>query len=136
LIDDAPTFVTQHYLDFLIREPDSNGFAFWSDQITSCGANTQCTEIRRINVSAAFFLSIEFQETGYLVHRIYKAAYDDLPGAPVPVTYNEFLPDTQRIGRGVVVGQTGWEQLLENNKQIFAATFVARSRFANAHPTT
>nr|MBA2524952.1 hypothetical protein [Pyrinomonadaceae bacterium] len=54
---------------------------------------------------------------------------------PVPVTYNEFLPDTQRIGQGVVVGQTGWEQVLENNKLAFAAAFVARPRFAAAHPT-
>jgi len=101
-----------------------------------CGTDTQCIEIRRINVSAAFFLSIEFQQTGYLVHRIYKAAYGNLSGAPVPVTYNEFLPDTQRIGQGVVVGQTGFEQVLENNKQAFAAAFVSRARFATAYPTT
>ncbi len=135
-IDNAQTFVCQHYHDFLSREADANGLAFWTDQITSCGTNTQCIELRRINVSAAFFLSIEFQETGYLVHRIYKAAYGNLSGTPVPVTYNEFLPDTQRIGQGVVVGQTGWEQVLENNKQVFTAAFVARSRFATAHPPT
>ena len=43
---------------------------------------------------------------------MYKAGYGNLPGAPVPVRFNEFLPDTQQIGKGVVVGQTGWEQLL------------------------
>jgi hypothetical protein len=134
-IDNAQTFVCQHYHDFFSREADASGLAFWTNQITSCGTDTQCIELRRINVSAAFFLSIEFQETGYLVHRIYKAAYGDLPGAPVPVIYNEFLPDTQRIGQGVVVGQTGWEQVLENNKLAFAAAFVARPRFAAAHPT-
>jgi hypothetical protein len=32
-------------------------------------------------VSAAFFLSIEFQDTGYLVERIYKAAYGDANGS-------------------------------------------------------
>jgi hypothetical protein len=67
---------------------------------------------------------------------MYKAGYDNLPGAPVPVRLNEFLPDTQQIGLGVVVGQMGWEQVLENNKQAFAADFVARSRFATAYPTT
>ena len=76
--------------------------------------------MKRINVSAAFFLSIEFQETGYLVYRMYKAAYGNLPGTPVPVRLNEFLPDTQQIGRGVVVGEPGWQQVLENNKQAFA----------------
>jgi hypothetical protein len=135
-INQAGFFVRLHYIDFFTREPDAGGLAFWSDQITSCGTDQACVEIRRINVSAAFFLSIEFQETGYLVYRSYKAAYGNVPGLPVPVRLNEFLPDTQQIGQGVVVGQTGWEQVLENNKQAFATEFVTRSRFTSAHPTT
>jgi uncharacterized repeat protein (TIGR01451 family) len=134
-IDQADFFVRQHYFDFLNREPDPAGFAFWTNEITSCGANAQCIELKRINVSAAFFLSIEFQQTGYLVYRIYKSAYGNLPGAPVPLTLNEFLPDTQQIGKGVVVGQTGWEQQLENNKVAFALDFVSRARFTTAYPT-
>ena len=31
--------------------------------------------MKRINVSAAFYLSIEFQETGYLVERFYRVAF-------------------------------------------------------------
>ncbi|MFN2509957.1 MAG: hypothetical protein ABR568_00780 [Pyrinomonadaceae bacterium] len=67
---------------------------------------------------------------------MYKAAYGDVPGTPVPVRFNEFLPDTQQIGMGVVVGQDGWEEVLENNKNAFAADFVTRTRFTSAHPTT
>jgi uncharacterized protein DUF4214 len=129
-------FVRQQYIDFLNREPDASGLSFWINQISSCGADAQCIDLKRTNVSAAFFLSIEFQQTGYLVHRIYKAAYGNLPGAPVPLRRNEFVPDTLQIGRGVVVGQTGWEALLEANKQSFAADFVSRSRFTAAFPTT
>jgi hypothetical protein len=129
-------FVRQQYLDFLNREPDAAGLAFWSGQITSCGADAQCVEIKRINVSAAFFLSIEFQETGYLVYRIYKAAYGNLPGAPIPLARSEFLPDTRQIGQGVVVGNAGWEALLAANKQAFAADFVSRTRFTTAYPQT
>ena len=135
-IDGADFFVRQHYLDFFSREPDPSGFAFWVDQITSCGADAACTEVRRINVSAAFYVSIEFQETGFLVYRMYKAAYGNIPTTPVPVTFNELVPDTQQIGVGVVVGQTGWEQQLESNKQSFALAFVNRSRFSGAYPTT
>ncbi len=134
-IDVADSFVRQHYHDFLNREPDAAGLAFWSDQITSCGTDTACFELRRINVSAAFFLSIEFQQTGYLVCRMYSAAYGNVSGTPVPVTLNEFLPDTQQIGLGVVAGRTGWEAVLENSKQGFTADFVARSRFTSIHPT-
>ncbi|MGH9969414.1 MAG: DUF4214 domain-containing protein [Pyrinomonadaceae bacterium] len=135
-IDRTDFFVHRHYIDFLNREPDAAGLAFWSNEINSCGANPQCVEIKRINVSAAFFLSIEFQETGYLVYRIYKAAYGDLPGAPVPLRLNEFLPDTLQIRQGLVVGLPGWQQVLDGNKSAFAAAFVVRSRFTTAYPAT
>jgi len=133
-IDCADFFVRQHYRDFLNREPDPSGLAFWTNEITSCGADPSCIDVRRINVSAAYFLSIEFQRTGYLVYRFYKASYGDIPGTPVPIRLSEFLPDTQLIGQGVIVNQTGWEQLLENNKQAFASAFVQRSRFTSAFP--
>jgi Domain of unknown function (DUF4214) len=145
-IDDASAFVRQHYLDFLNREPDSDGLAFWTDQITSCNTDLSCLEVKRINVSAAFFLSIEFQETGYLVERIYRAAYGAETGMstfggahqlPVPIVrFNEFLADTQTISQGVLVGQSGWETVLENNKQAFTGTFVQRPRFTAAFPAT
>jgi subtilisin family serine protease len=134
-IDSAGFFVRQHYLDFLNREPDGPGFGFWTNNITSCGSNQSCTEVKRIDTSAAFFLSIEFQDTGYLVYRIYKAAYGNMPNAPVPIKLEEFLPDTQEIGIGVVVGQGNWQQILEDNKQAFALEFVQRSRFRSAYPS-
>ena len=129
-------FVRQQYLDFFNREPDASGLAFWTDQIASCGIDAQCIDLKRTNVSAAFFLSTEFQETGYLVYRIYKTTYGNLPGAPVPLRFGEFIPDTNRIGQGVIVGQPGWEQLLENNKRTFAAEYVTRARFTAAYPQT
>src|SRR5262249_26657583 len=63
-IDAADDFVCQHYHDFLNREEDSNGAAFWINEITSCGNNIGCLQQKRVNTSGAFFLSIEFQETG------------------------------------------------------------------------
>ena len=134
-IDIPSFFVRQHYTDFLNRDPDAGGLAFWTNQITSCGSDAQCTEIRRINVSAAFFLSIEFQETGYLVYRVYKVAYNP-PGIPVPVRYDEFMADTQQVSSGVIIGQPGADQKLEANKQTFAAEFVLRLRFTQDHPLT
>jgi hypothetical protein len=135
-IDDPQFFVIQHYRDFLNREPDASGLSFWINEITSCGTNSQCIQVKRVNVSAAFFLSIEFRETGYLVYRFYKAAYDNLPGTLVAVRFNEFLPDTQQIGLDVVVGAPNWQAKLEANKQAFAAAFVTRSRFASAYATS
>ncbi len=135
-IDDTNTFVVQNYRDFLNREPDASGLAFWDSQISSCGTDPGCVEVRRVNTSAAFFLSIEFQESGYLVYRFYRSAFGNLSGAPVPVKLSDFLPDAQQIGQGVIVNQTGWQTVLENNKQTFASAFVQRSAFTSAYPTT
>jgi subtilisin family serine protease len=135
---DAQFFVRQHYLDFLNREPDAGGLAFWKNQITECqqpGATCDA-EVRRVNVSAAFFLSTEFQETGYLVYKMYKVAYGNLLNAPVPVRYEEFLPDTQQIALGVMVGIGNWQAQLESNKVAFANDFVTRARFSTTYPTT
>jgi len=131
-------FVRQHYHDFLNREPDPAGLAFWMNEIDSC-TTEQCREVRRINVSAAFFQSIEFQETGYLVYRTYKAAYGDTTSpyvsVPVPIIrLNEFLPDSQKIGFGVQVGIGNWEVILENNKVAYFQEFVQRQRFLDAFP--
>jgi hypothetical protein len=138
-IDMAGFFVRQHYVDFLNREPDAGGLAFWTNEITSCGSDAQCIEVKRINVSAAFFLSIEFQETGYLVYRIYKSGLGNLTnpaGAPVPVRFIDFLRDTQQIAKGVQVGIGDWQAQLEANKQAFALAFVQRPDFQAAFPNT
>jgi len=137
-------FVKQHYHDFLNREADSNGLAFWSNEIINCQTDQQCIEVKRINVSAAFYLSIEFQETGFLAERMYKVAYGDAFGTstlggshqlPVPIIrLNELLVDAHEIGSGLIVNFPGWEQVLENNKQAFAINFTLRSRFTNEFP--
>ena len=36
-IDCTVFFVRQHYLDFLSREPDADGLAYWTNEITQCG---------------------------------------------------------------------------------------------------
>jgi subtilisin family serine protease len=142
-LSDNSFFVRQQYLDFLNREPDPPGMAFWTNQMTNCGA-TDLT-VCRVNVSGAFFLSIEFQETGYLVERIYKTAFGDAMGSStlggtghtlrVPfVRLNQFLPDTQRIGQGVVVGQGNWRPQLDDNKNSFTEDFVQRSAFLSMFP--
>ena len=127
-------FVRQHYHDFLNREPDAPGLEFWTNELEQCGGNTQCIEEKSIHVSAAFFLLIEFQHSGYFVYRMYKAAYGDRPNAPVPLRWQEFLPDTQQVGKNVVVGKAGWEQQLQSNTNVFANEFSNRSRFTNAFP--
>ncbi|MET0625203.1 MAG: PQQ-dependent sugar dehydrogenase [Pyrinomonadaceae bacterium] len=134
-LDRSDFFVRQHYLDFLNREADAEGLAFWVNGIESCGADAGCREVKRIDTSAAFFLSIEFQETGFLAYRLHKAAFGNVGGTPVPLRLADFLRDTQEIGRGVVVGRTGWEAQLEANKRAFVNAFVERAAFTSRYPT-
>ena len=127
-IDDTRTFVRQQYLDFFNRAPDKSGDDFWSNEIAQCGTDPACVQFRRTNTSGAFFVSIEFRDTGYFVYRLHKAAFGDLSAArPVPVRYEDFMPDTQRIDEGVVVNSLGWEQKLAANRDAFVLDFVTRT---------
>ena len=126
-IDDAQTFVHTHYHDFLNREPDAAGLAFWTNQIASCGNDAQCIEVKRINVSAAYFLSIEFQQTGYLLYLFQKESFGSMP------KYNSFMRDLQEVSQGVVVNSPGWEQKLAANQQQFAEKWVERPAFKAAY---
>jgi uncharacterized repeat protein (TIGR01451 family) len=114
-IDQNDFFVRQHYLDFLGREPDPSGFAFWINTITSCGNDQHCIEVKRINASAAFFLSPEFQQTGSYVYRMYKGALGRRPG------FDEFI-----IDRSVLLGGSNTSDLTR--------LFVQRPEFVSRYP--
>ncbi len=143
-INDADFFVNQQYVDFLNRFPDQSGFDFWVNQINSCGGNADCIAGQRDNTSAAFYLSIEHQETGFLVERMYRVAYGNATGTStfggshtvaVPIVRrSEFLPDTLQISNGVIIGQPGAEAKLEANKVAYANDFANRSRFLTDYP--
>lgn len=126
-IDATSYMVRQQYIDFLDREPDESGAAFWTNEISSCASDPQCLEAKRVNVSAAFFLSIEFQQTGYYVYRLYKASYGRVP------MLLEFQPDKMSIAGGLIVGETGWEAKLAGNKQAFMKRWLQRPDFRSRY---
>ena len=139
-IDNPIFFVKQHYRDFLGREADLSGLNFWVGELNQCsdpskrGPNeteSACIERKRVDVSGAFFLSIEFKETGYLVYRLYNAALDRPSGL---LKFDEFLADTAKMGDGVVVHAEGWEAKIEANKVAFISEFVARDEFLSLYP--
>jgi len=125
-IDVSRTFAGQHYHDFLYREGDLPGLDFWTNNIESCGADAQCRQVRRVDTSTAFFLSIEFKETGFFVIRAQKAAFGNAKTVP---RYNVFLRDQREIGEGIIVGQGNWQAQLAVNKQNYLNDFVTRTEF-------
>ncbi|HEX7318512.1 MAG TPA: DUF4214 domain-containing protein, partial [Pyrinomonadaceae bacterium] len=122
-IDYTQYLVRQHYVDFLGREPDEEGRAFWTANVTKCGAEPICAEVQKIDTSAAFFHSIEFKETGYLDYRLYRASFGR------DVTFAEFQADTQALGYGLMVGAPGWQETAAANKKAFYQAWVQRPEF-------
>jgi len=136
-IDDSSFFVRQHYLDFLNREPDTSGFNFWVNTIESCTPSPACKANARINVSGAFFLSFEFQRTGYLAYLTHRAAFGpNALSSPAPVLYGNFMRDVQALQRGFIFGAPGADAVLEANKVAYFNEFVTRPEFVSKYPST
>ncbi|HYW69416.1 MAG TPA: TIGR03118 family protein [Pyrinomonadaceae bacterium] len=135
--DNAQFFVRQQYLDFLNREPDTAGFNFWTNEITSCGSDVNCIAVKRVNVSAAFFLSQEFQNTGYLAYLTHRVSFGpSASGSAAPVLYGNFARDTQALQSGYMFGQAGADTVLEANKTAFFNDVVARPEFVAKYPAS
>lgn len=131
-IDTTTFFVRQQYLDFLNREPDSSGLAFWVNNIDACGSNAQCREVKRIETSGAFFLSIEFQKTGLISYLANRAAFgSSVFGSPAPVLYGQFEKETQQLQKDVVFGTPAFDAQLETNKVAYFNDFVTRPEFVS-----
>jgi hypothetical protein len=131
-IDDSGNFVDQLYRDFLNRPSDSQGRAFWIDNIEKCNDPTrrpanltvaQCTQLYRIHTAGAFFLSIEFQVTGGTAYLTNKVSFGGLP------TFVRFEHDAQQVGQGYVFGAPGAESVLEANKVAYFNDYVTRPEF-------
>ncbi|MGB9179466.1 MAG: alpha-amylase family glycosyl hydrolase, partial [Pyrinomonadaceae bacterium] len=118
-IDNADFFVRQQYLDFLDREPDQGGLDYWTSQIAQCGTDEACVHNRRIDVSAAYFIEAEFQQTGSFVYGLYKGSLGRNP------LFAEFMPDRSRITVG---------DRLEQSKQALADEWITRAEFKSAYP--
>jgi hypothetical protein len=121
VIDDAATFVCEHYHDFLNRQGDSGGQNYWTGQITQCANDAACIKRQRIGVSAAFFIEQEFQQTGFYVYRIFKSSLGRRP------TYVEFMTDRSRLLAG---------SNLDAEKVAYTQEFVQRGEFTGKYSTS
>lgn len=118
-IDQTSFFVRQHYLDFLNREPDAQGFADWQTILNNCPAgNLSCD---RIEVSSDFFRSPEFRERGYFPYRFYSVSLGRKPN------YAEFMLDLARVSGFLTEAEK------EQARQNFISEFMARQEFASIY---
>jgi subtilisin family serine protease len=138
-IDAAREFVRWQYKDFLRREPDGPGWDHWTGEITMCSdaanrfpgeTEPQCIERKRANTSAAFFLSPEFQNTGYFVLRVYRGGLGRMPHfGGANGTNDEFTRDAGTVSQGIVVNDSLSPSVINTNKQAFVNNFVQRPEF-------
>jgi hypothetical protein len=117
-LDTAEYFVRQQYVDILGREPDEGGFNYWSNEILSCGGDASCTDRRRREVAASFFIAEEFQDTGSFIYDVYKGTLGRKP------VFNEYSADRKQV----VGGST-----LTAQKAAFANNFVQRTEFVQKY---
>lgn len=145
--DNVNFFVSQHYRDFLGREPDTGGLIFWTERIGGNASNnpapcppgdTACVNTRRIGVSDAFFVELEYQQTGSYVFRLYRGAFGNSQPFPNPRPDPNFpgedlkLPSYQVFSadRALVVGGSN----LAQQQLDFANAFVQRPSFIAKYP--
>jgi hypothetical protein len=60
-IDTPSFFVTQHYRDFLGRQPTSVELRNGVNQINACGGNAACIDLQRVLFSRSFWDNSEFR---------------------------------------------------------------------------
>jgi len=123
-IDDSDFFVQQHYIDFLSRFPEADGFAAWMKILTDCNRDANClngVNGKRVLVSQSFFQSPEFQLKGFFVFRFYKVSLNRLP------TYAEIVADMRSV-----TGQTAAE--VEAKRNAFTTNWLSRGDFASSYP--
>lgn len=118
-IDDNKTFITQHYMDFLNREPEPEGLKAWQDILNKCAQDDKSCD--RVEVSSDFFRSPEFQDRGYFLYRFYSTSLGRIPH------YAEFEKDMSST--------SGFRTEAENeaNKALFADDFITRQEFKDLY---
>ena len=117
-IDDPRYFVRQHYVDFLGREPEAEGWQAWQNTLKNCPAgDTRCDAVE---VSSAFFRSEEFQIKGFFLYRFYTTAFGRRP------EFRQFMADLRSIN-----GSTPQE--VEAKRVEFMNSFVSRTEFRSLY---
>jgi hypothetical protein len=121
-IDDSDFFVMQHYIDFLSRFPEQQGFTNWMTFLNSCATgDAVCLHNNRLTASSGFFGSPEFRIKGYFAYRFYKASLARQP------LYSEIVVDMRSL-----TAPTAPE--VDAKRTAFVNAWVTRGDFLTSFP--
>ncbi|MBD0369759.1 MAG: DUF11 domain-containing protein [Pyrinomonadaceae bacterium] len=122
-------FVRQNYLDNLGRDADAAGFTDWLNTLNNCGpqqgflgAPLNCD---RAHVAHGFFGSVEFTNSGFLIHRLFEVGMGRLP------LYREFIPDMATLS-GFNIPPAVQQQNIQDYLQDFTSKPEFINRFSDA----
>jgi hypothetical protein len=129
--DDSQFFVKQLYRDFLLREADAGGLAFWQGQIDPCNYDDTCMAGKQADVALAFVVS---DETRINNPDIWAAA-----GGAGTASYNHAF--VRQLYRGLYRREpdsTSWEDSLNQSGDYVGVTaaFVGSAEYNNRFPTS
>ena len=74
-----------------------------------------------------FALIKEFDRTSFFVYRLAKASYGRIPSR------EEFMPAMTELGRGLLIGTSGWEGQLENNRTSLLNIWMKGDEFSKLY---
>lgn len=135
-IDDARYFVRMHYQDFLDRDPinanDRPGLVFWSREITQCGNDAGCRDVKRMDVSNAFWSSTDFRSRPDVI----ADGLVNPPGSPTQYNNSQFIRYCYRIYLRREPDASGWSFWLndlnrDNNYKRIERAFLVSGEYRN-----
>ncbi len=135
-IDDARYFVRMHYQDFLERDPinaaDRDGLVFWTRNITQCINDVACRDVKRKDVSNAFWSSTDFRSRPDVI----ADGLVNPPGSPTTYNNHQFIRYCYRIylrREPDASGWAFWENDLnrDNNYKRIERAFLVSGEYRN-----
>jgi len=135
-IDDARYFVRMHYQDFLNRDPinatDRIGLEFWSREITQCINDVGCRDVKRTDVSDAFWESTDFRSRPDVI----ADGLVNPPGSPTKYNNSQFIRYCYRIYLRREPDAGGWSFWLnnlnsDNNYKRLEHSFLVSGEYRN-----
>lgn len=135
-IDDARYFVRMHYQDFLERDPinaaDREGLVFWTRNITQCINDVGCRDVKRRDVSNAFWSSTDFRSRPDVI----ADGLVNPPGSPTTYNNHQFIRYCYRIylrREPDASGWAFWENDLnrDNNYKRIERAFLVSGEYRN-----
>lgn len=120
-IDDSKFFVSQHYLDFLDRQPTTEELTQSVDRLAGCQpADPACD---RVGLSMQLFESTGFHDRGSLILRLYSISLGRMPN------YEEFIADIKRLDSYGGVGNEGETRFIDEflKRQDFVSRYEGLS---------